>query len=203
MTNIPNNKEEMPLEHYTELFAAADPHEIAERTGLEYADGVFSFDFLNHRLTVTHPEFKLAAEPASRVLTSVAAEILVLRQLVQGTRGAWLGTFKSYRELPWGDVYDANFNGRCRIRLARTYGTRLDAFREGAIRLGGLAVKHGDAAFDFAFHSGITVRVIMHEGDDEFPAASQFLFSDNISAVWGAEDLAVLCEVIISALKEA
>lgn len=202
MADLPNNKEELPREHYAELFAALDAQDVTARTGVALQDGAFELDFLAHRLTAAYPAFDLIAEPPSKALTSHAARILVQRYLIRSTLTPWQGTFKSYRELPWGEVYDANFNGRCRMRLARTYGKNLDGFREAAQKLGGIAVKLGDAAYDVPLPGGITVRVIIHEGDEEFPAAAQFLFSDNISSAWDAEDLAVLGEVIITALKE-
>jgi len=199
---IPNNKEELPLAHYHELYAALDPADVEARCGAELSNGAFRFTFLGHTMTAAFPEFSLAAEPASRALKSAAAQILLLRYLISGKASPWLGKMMSYRELPWGSVYDANFNGRCRIRLARTFGQNLGGFRAAAEKLGGSAASFGDAAADFPLFCGITVRVILNEGDDEFPATSQFLFSDNISSVWNAEDLAVLCEVIITALKE-
>ncbi|MDR0905570.1 MAG: DUF3786 domain-containing protein [Oscillospiraceae bacterium] len=202
MAELPNNKENLPQAHYRELYAALDPSDVAKRTGIELQGPAFAFDFLGHRFTAAFPEFELMCEPPSAALTGHAAQILVLRYLIRGAATAWQGKFLSYRELPWGEVYDANFNGRCRIRLARTYGKNLDGFRAAAENLGGTPVKAGDAAADLPLPGGITVRVILREGDDEFPATSQFLFSDNIVSAWDAEDLAALGEVIISALKE-
>jgi hypothetical protein len=213
---LPNNKENLPQSHYRELYAALDPSDVAKRTGIEVGtiprrlrtappfergQGL-ELDFLGHRLTADFPDFALTCEPPSAALTGHAAQILILRYLIRGAATAWQGKFLSYRELPWGEVYDANFNGRCRVRLARTFGKNLDGFRAAAERLGGTPAKAGDAAADLPLPGGITVRVIVREGDDEFPATSQFLFSDNIASAWDAEDLAALGEVIISALKE-
>ncbi|MDR0839053.1 MAG: DUF3786 domain-containing protein, partial [Oscillospiraceae bacterium] len=60
----------------------------------------------------------------------------------------------------------------------------------------------GDASADLPLTGGITARLILHSGDEEFPPDAQILFSDNVSAAWDAEDLAVMGEVMISALKE-
>jgi hypothetical protein len=202
MAELINNKENLPREHYTELFARLEDGDIAARTGIAAEDGAYTLELLGHKLTAAYPDFALTCEPVSAALTGHAAQILVLRYLIRGRRTAWRGKFLSYRELPWGEVYDSNFNGRCRVRLARTFGGNTDAFRAAAEALGGSPANIGDAAYDLPFPGGITVRVILHEGDDEFPATSQFLFSDNISSAWDAEDLAALGEVIISALKE-
>ena len=42
---------------------------------------------------------------------------------------------------------------------------------------------------------------ILWEGDDEFPPSSQILFSDNFPVSFQAEDMAVMGDVIIGALK--
>jgi hypothetical protein len=68
--------------------------------------------------------------------------------------------------------------------------------------LGGVPVKKGDAAFDLRFIPGVTVRLILWSGDEEFPPQSQWLFSDNTPLAFSAEDVAGMGDVIIGALKE-
>lgn len=208
MENIPNNKTETPLKHYRELYSKLDAGETALRTGAELCDGGgFVIELLGHRLHAGYPDFKLTAlsEHCPPVLLDPSVEILLMRFLIRGKRTAWLGQFKSYRELPWGDVYDSNFNGRCRLRLAFGFGNRLGDFEKAAVRLGGTisAKKEGSVTADLPLSGGVTARLILHEGDDEFPPAAQILFSDNVISVWDAEDLAGMGEIIISALKQS
>ncbi|MDR3310760.1 MAG: DUF3786 domain-containing protein [Oscillospiraceae bacterium] len=202
MPTIPDNKEGIPLAHYAAVFAAQSGGEIALRLGLDYAGG-FGLTFFNRTLNVTHPEFALEASPASNALTNSAARILVLRLLTEGARTPFSGGFLSYREVPWGETYDRSFDGRCRRRLAGTFGARLSDFSRSAEALGGARVSLGDAGYDLPLPCGASLRVILREGDDEFPASAQFLFSDNTVSLWSAEDLAVLGEVTIRALTEA
>jgi hypothetical protein len=43
--------------------------------------------------------------------------------------------------------------------------------------------------------------MILWEGDDEFPPSAQILFSDNFPVSFQAEDMAVMGDVIIGAMK--
>ena len=206
MENIRDNKSEMPLRHYKALFTELDPAEVSARTGLDFNGGYFVIDILGHTLHAKWPEFELVPSSGGcpKALTSPNFGILIMRYLIRGKRAAWQGGFMSYRELPWGEVYDSNFNGRCRLRLAYGFGNNLEVFVKAAEKLGGAAFakKPGSVAVDLPLTGGITVRMILHEGDEEFSPAAQILFSDNVSSAWDAEDLAGMGEEIISALKE-
>lgn len=209
MENIPDNKSETPIRHYKAQYRELDPEEVQRRTGVEFVSGsgsYFVIDILGHKLHALWPEFELVPEVSScpAALTGPYAGILIMRYLIRGKRAPWQGGFMSYRELPWGDVYDKNFNGRCRIRLAYGFGHDLDGFVRASERLGGTIStrKPGSVTADMPLPGGITIRLILHEGDEEFPPAAQFLFSDNVSSAWDAEDLAGMGEEIISALKE-
>ncbi|NLB28756.1 MAG: DUF3786 domain-containing protein [Clostridiales bacterium] len=203
---IRDNKTEAPLRHYRALFEKLEPSEVSARTGIPFEDGNFIIDILGHKLRASWPGFELVpiSESCPEALVSPYSGILILRYLIRGRRTAWKGEFMSYRELPWGDVYDDNFNGRCRIRLAYGFGHDLGSFEKAALCLGGavFARKTGTVTADLPLPGGITVRMILHEGDEEFPPAALILFSDNVSSAWDAEDLAGLGEEIISALKE-
>ncbi|MDR0861532.1 MAG: DUF3786 domain-containing protein [Oscillospiraceae bacterium] len=212
--DIRNNKERLPLEHYAALFREVEPAEVERRTGARFDGGAFALNLMGQGLRAEYPEFRLTAADGDcpEPLLGVAAQILVSRYLTGGKRAPWNGRFLSYRELPWGEVYDRNFQGRCVSRLARTYGKNADtlaAFRAACLKLcgtpaksvGGAAVTFGDAAYDLPFTDGMTVRFIVWTGDDEFPPSAQILFSDNTHAAFDAEDLAAVGEVMLAALK--
>ena len=111
--------------------------------------------------------------------------------------GAWL----PYRELPWGDVYDRNFQGRCIRRLAGVFGSRLDSFVTACEAAGGVPAPVGDISYDLDFLPNIRSRLILWAGDEEFPPHAQWLFSDNTPLAFTAEDAAGLGDVVINTLK--
>ena len=201
-----NQLQNVPMEYYFERYKQIDPTEVAERTGLLFdaQEGRFVINVLGHTIYAAWPDFELTAEnPESPgMLISFSMKIVLARFILKGKKVLSTGEFCSYRELPWGSVYDANFQGRCIKRFAYTYGTRSAAFAGAAERLGGVRVKYGDAAYDMPFLGNVTVRMILWEGDDEFPPSSQILFSDNTQHSFDAEDLAATGDIIIGALKE-
>ena len=201
---IENNKEMVPFEHYTEEFKKLDADETAQRTGCRWdADaGCFLMRLLYADYRVYHPAFRIESDdPAALALNSIPAQIYLIRFLLEGRASAGTGNFLTYREMPWGDVYLTPFTGRCIKRAAFTFGTRLEAFRASAAKLPAIPIQYGDAAYQLEVMPGYEVRVIVWEGDDEFPPNAQILFSDNYPLAFSAEDRTVTGDLVITELK--
>lgn len=202
-----DNKERVPFEHYKEEYVKKDPPEISVRTGFPYSEETQSFTvrFLGKDYEIGFPEFtvKRTQEDDSYcpLLSMTAAQILVIRFLIEGCQVKSTGKFLTYREVPWGEVYYRQFNGRCMMRLAYSYGSRIDAFRSACEKLGASVIKAGDAGYEIELFKGFFIRFQIWSGDEEFPPSSQILFSDNFPAAFHAEDLVVACDVIIGTLK--
>ena len=131
-----------------------------------------------------------------------APRILVLRFLTDGGAAPSTGKFLTYREVPWGEVYFKQFQGRCIFRLAFGFGNKLDLFRSIMERLNGTPVPTGDAGYEFEFLNDLYLRFMIWEGDDEFPPQAQILFSDNFPAAFVmGEDMAVVGDVSIGVIK--
>ena len=203
---------DISFDHHLLKFRELDPIEAAGRTGLEFDPVLsrFTLRLLGYKLYAQWPEFKLIPDDQKhcpKTLYDFQMQVLAMRVLYLGVYVPVNAGFKAYRELPWGELYDANFNGRCIKRFAYGFGFKPDAFIKAAGLLGGVKpdagnVSSGDAAFDFPFLGGITCRFILWKPDDEFPPSAQILFSDNAVLMYNAEDLAAVGDVIISALKE-
>lgn len=202
-----DNKERVPFEHYKEEYVKRDPQEISVRTGFPYSQEkqCFAVRFLGKDYEVGFPEFTVKRTEEDDgycpLLAMNAAQIFVIRFLLEGAQASGTGKFMTYRDIPWGEVYYRQFNGRCMMRLAFSYGNKLDAFRAACKKLGAAEIKAGDAAYEFEVFEGFFVRFQLWGGDDEFPPSSQILFSDNFPAVFHAEDLVVACDIIIGTLK--
>lgn len=206
----------VPLGIYQERYKTLDPQEAAHRTGVPFdpahsaqtpdtLTGTFTLTVLGFKINASWPEYSLTPsdpEGCPRELYGTKAQILIIRHLLEGSRTEAAGTFLPYRELPWGDVYDRQFTGRCITRLAFGFGSKLDVFTKACQALGGVPYSKGDASFDLSFLPGLTVRLILWAGDDEFPPQSQWLFSDNTPLAFTAEDVACMGDVICGTLKE-
>jgi len=207
--NITNNKEGVPLSHYIARYRECDPEDIELRTGAVFSTGGVLLHTFGHTVLIPHPEtvpqtddIAFECNPPLSSLTGNPAKILFLRLLIGGQKRSFNRTFLSYRETPWGETYDRAFDGRVRRRLAGTFGYKIKAFEKAAMALGGVSAGIKDSSFDFCLPCGAFLRLILREGDDEFPPSSQVLFSNNIVSMWSAEDLAVLGEITIRALLE-
>jgi len=202
-----NQQRDAPLEYYRTKFRGIDPADAARRTGLAFDPhcGCFEIKVLSHTIFAEWPEYRLHPafdQTCPKTLYGFGMEIIVARYIIEGADMPSHGGFKAYRELPWGEVYDANFRGRCINRLANSFGARLEMFEKAADALGGLKSGLGDVSYDLPFLGSVVCRLILWGPDEEFPPSAQFLFSDNTQFAFNAEDLSAVGEVVIGALKE-
>lgn len=204
-----DNKERIPFEYYLEEFKKIDPREAASRCRVPYDEETkqFHIRLLGYSYLVSFPDFEVKKEHEEEegvflLLTSVPAKIIVMRFLVTGQSVAGSGKYLTYREVPWGEVYFRQFEGRCLMRLKFSFGFKLDQFAAVMEKLKAKPVAMGDKAYEFEFINGLHVRFILWAGDDEFPPSSQILFEDNFPFAYQAEDLAVVGDLSITTLKE-
>ena len=193
---IENNKEQVPFEYYEGLFKNIDPNEVTSRLQDVTWDGkAFSVKLLNTVYTITWPAYSIAPT------TVLPVQTFLLRYLLEAKTVAWSGAWKTFREMPWGELYIKPYTGRVLTRAAFTFGTRVAAFCKGAEALGGIAVANGDAGYEFTLIGDYRMRILVWEGDDEFPPNAQVLYSDNFESGFAAEDRVVAGDILITQIK--
>lgn len=204
-----DNKERIPFEHYLEEFAALNPQEAAVRTGVVWHEDTQEFEvcMMQKAFLVKWPECTVRKadgtdEGYGAMESGIPPKIMVMRYLTRGVASVGSGKFLTYREVPHGEVYFRQFNGRCILRLAFSYGGRLEEFRRKMEMLGAVTCGHGDAGYEFEFLNGYRVQFLIWAGDEEFPPSAQILFSDNFPLSFEAEDLAVVGDIAIGTLKK-
>ena len=196
---IENNKEEVPFSYYENLFKDLKPEEAAARTGAKW-DGIeFYVNLMGREYAISHPEYTLRALDGGK-LPPLAVQTFLLRYLLESKAVAWQGAWKTFREMPWGEMYIKPYTGRVLTRAAFTFGTRIDAFRKAAEKMGAKTVNHGDAGFEFHLIGGYRMQILVWAGDDEFPPSAQILYSDNFTA-FAAEDRVVAGDILITTVK--
>ena len=202
-----DSKERMPWEHYLDAYGKADPVEIAARLQIPYDQDTkcFTLPFLGSVYEISWPEFQVSHHEDGQeyypLEEMIYARILTIRFLLEGSAVKGSGRMKTYREMPWGEVYFRQFQGRCIFRLAYGFGGKLDQFQSIMERLGGVRIEYGDCGYEFEFMNNLRLRFILWAGDDEFPPSAQILFADNFSAAFHGEDMAVVGDVSIGVLK--
>lgn len=202
-----DSKEQRPYEYYLKTYQEIDPKEISERTGFFYDEEkkVFTVVFMGSTYEISFPDYKISHKEDEKGVypleEAMNAKIFMVRYLSEKAKTLSSGKFLTYREVPWGEVYFRQFQGRCLMRLAFSYGNKLEAFKKVMTAMGAKPLEQGDCAFEIEFMEGFFIRLILWEGDDEFPPSSQILFSDNFAVTFAAEDLAVAGDICINMMK--
>ena len=197
---IENHKEEVPFAHYEERFRTLDPQEAAARTGAKWDGKEFYVNLLGREFAISHPAYALRALDDG-VLPPLPTQTFLLRYLLESKTVTWAGQWKTFREMPWGEMYIKPYTGRVLTRAAFTFGTRVAAFKTACEKMGAMPLSHGDAGYQFDLIGDYRMQILVWEGDDEFPPNAQVLYSDNFSDGFAAEDRVVAGDILISTIK--
>ena len=197
---IENHKEEVPFAHYEELFRGLDPQEAAERTGAKWDGKEFYVNLLGREFAISHPTYAIRALDEGN-LPPLPTQTFLLRYLLESKQAAWKGEWKTFREMPWGEMYNKPYTGRVLTRAAFTFGFRVAAFKAAAEKMGAQPVPHGDAGYRFRLIGDFEMQILMWEGDEEFPPSAQVLYSDNFAEGFAAEDRVVAGDILITTIK--
>ena len=197
---IENHKEEVPFSYYENLFRALDPMDAAGRTGVKWDGKEFYVNLLGREYAISHPEYAIRALDGGK-LPPLPTQTFMLRYLLEGKAVSDKGSWLTFREMPWGELYITPYTGRVLTRAAFTFGTRIAAFRAACEKMGAIPVKHGDAGYQFQFLGNYRMQILVWEGDEEFPPNAQVLYSDNFADGFAAEDRVVAGDILITSIK--
>jgi len=198
---IENHKEEVPFSYYEGLFSALRPEEAVQRlTDVTWDGKEFYVNLLGRDYAISHPVYAIRALDGGKV-PALPTQTFLLRYLLESKRVPWQGEWKTFREMPWGELYIKPYTGRVLTRAAFTFGTRVAAFQAACEKMGAMAVKHGDAGFCFDLVGGYRMQILVWAGDEEFPPNAQVLYSDNFADGFAAEDRVVAGDILISTIK--
>lgn len=201
---IKNNKDEVPFEHYLQKFQEMDPEDAVRRLEIPLDKGAFTLRFLNQTYAITWPEYTISCgEPNAFALRKLQAQTFLLRYLLMGKHLPPAGGWKTFRQLPWGEVYLQPFNGRCIRRSAVTFGRDLNKFAAASQKLGGVEINQGDKGYEFTVVQDYKIRLSVWEAAEEFPPNAQIQFSDNFAAGFLADESVTAAELLIGALSAA
>ena len=198
---IENHKEEVPFAFYEEKFRALNPEEALSRLPSVRWDGKkFVVGLLGREYAIRHPDYAICALDNGSAPT-LPAQTFLLRYLLESRDVAWQGQWKTFREMPWGEMYIKPYTGRVLTRAAFTFGTRIDAFRAACEKMGAVKLNHGDAGYQFELVPGYQMQLLVWGGDEEFPPNAQVLYSDNFEQAFAPEDRVVAGDILISTIK--
>ena len=160
----------------------------------------FTVKLLNREYAITHPNYAIRALDDAK-LPALPVQTFLLRYLLEGKTVTWAGQWKTFREMPWGEMYIKPYTGRVLTRAAFTFGTRVAAFKTACEKMRAEAVKHGDAGYKFNLIGNYQMQILVWEGDDEFPPNAQVLYTDNFADGFAAEDRVVAGDILITYIR--
>jgi len=190
------------LEKAQQSFPNLDPLETAVRASVTYEQGVFQVPFFGLRHNVYWPDSTIR-RTAGQEEADIATRILILHYLLTADGTPLADKWIAFRSLPGGLGYDAAFQGRANLRLARAFGSNRQGFEAAAQSLGGERLDFGDASFSFRVLPRVWLAVVLYLADDEFPANANLLFDGAVSHYLPTEDLAVLGGMLAGRLIKA
>ena len=197
---IENHKEEVPFSYYENLFRGLDPQEAVTRTQVKWDGKEFYVNLIGRDYAISHPDYAIRPLDGGKE-PPLPVQTFLLRYLLESKATPWQGTWKTFREMPWGEMYIKPYTGRVLTRAAFTFGTRVAAFRAACEKMGAMALPHGDAGYQFDLVGDFRMQILVWEGDEEFPPNAQVIYSDNFSDGFAAEDRVVAGDILISAIK--
>lgn len=200
---VENHKEEVPFSFYEEKFRALQPENVLNRlSGVTWDGKEFTLTLLGKDFAISHPDYAIRALDGG-VLPPLPTQTFLLRYLLESRDVAWKGEWKTFREMPWGELYIQPFTGRCLQRAAFGFGNRLPAFRAACEKLGAKPLPHGDAGYEFPFLGPYAMEILLWAGDEEFPPSAQLLYTENFAQGFAPEDRVVAGDILINHIKSA
>lgn len=200
---VENHKEEVPFSFYEEKFRALQPENVLNRLSEVAWDGKeFTLTLLGRDFAISHPDYAIRALDGG-TLPPLPTQTFLLRYLLESRDVAWKGEWKTFREMPWGELYIQPFTGRCLQRAAFGFGNRLPAFRAACEKLGAKPLAHGDAGYEFPFLGPYAMEILLWAGDEEFPPSAQLLYTENFAQGFAPEDRVVAGDILINHIKSA
>ena len=198
---VENHKEEVPFAHYVQRFREVSREDIRARFPSHQWEGNEIYvNLLNRVFAISHPEYAIRAEDGGPI-PPLPTQTFLLRYLLESRSVDWKLEWKTFREMPWGEMYIKPYTGRVLTRAAFTFGPRLEAFKAACEKMGAIKLIHGDASYQFRIIGRYMMRIIIWQGDDEFPHTAQIQYSDNCAEAFAAEDRVVAGDILISTIK--
>lgn len=182
------------------------PTLLAERTGTNYLElgqgrGEYHIQFLGESIILTHPNYCAVKISGEQLPVIKQALLLYYFDTCDGSdpTGSWV----SFAGLPDGRVYSSAFQGYAGDAIARRFGMNLAGFCAACEAMNAFPLSSGDAGYRFLALPKISIAVIYHLGDEDFPSNCHLLFDENTQHCLPAEACAILGNMLAHKIIEA
>ncbi len=195
------------IDDYKESFRLAsielnkrDPAAMAKAAGVEVSGSDPSYrlqvPFLGGNYVVeTGPGIDVRREDGGEV--PLPDKILIAHYLLGAADRKTTGELITFRQIPDGKFYFDAFQRRARDPFVSFFGSSGRLFRKCAELMGAKPVEGGDCAMQFDVFPNIFLRLVLWEGDDEFPPEATILFDESIQRQLPVEDVAFMSGTVV------
>ena len=184
--------------------AQTDPEDILRRTGVRRHQQVFHVPYFNRELVVDLDRRRIFLADAPEEEPGFRRCLITLLYLLLMDTAA-LGPPISPLELPGATMFFQSRGPHAlpSAPLEDRFGLDLAGFFEVGRGLGAEKRAGGDGALAFRVFPGLTVEVILWQGDEEFPAQVSFTVPSQLHRFWQLDAVLGLLGVVVKELLQA
>ncbi len=172
-----------------------------ERLGIDIRKNgnALTFTSLGREVALVPGSFEIL-EAASGLPVSGVEHLLILHYLLCEAGPIPTGEPISFRDFPGGAFYYGPFRGRTAVPLVRAIGNDLSLLRDRLDRLEWHKGEWGDTGAVIRVFGRVSVILVYHKGDDEFPPDADILFDSSLRRIFSADDISALAGLVCSRL---
>ena len=172
--------------------------ELAERSGFSISEAdLLSVPFLDRKYRVRAPEFSFQDWDTPKLEVPLQEQVLILHYLKGCGGDAITGRWVAYREIPGAGFYYGAFVKRAIDPLKQVFGNQPETLTRVGLKLGGQTVSDGDVGLKFRVLPHVPLKLILWQGDEEFPPEANILFDDSLGSILSPEDVAWLAGMLV------
>ncbi|MHC4887290.1 MAG: DUF3786 domain-containing protein [Planctomycetota bacterium] len=155
-------------------------------------DGCLRFDYLGKPVEINPADDWSAVILPSGKALHPAERLLALHYLQNESAPNPSEEWVTYRQFPGGQFYWHPFRNRTVEPLVDAIGDDVEGLQARLSRFRWEPVSGGDLGAEIHILGKVTIRLIYHVGDEEFPAEASVLFNQTLHHLFNAEDAAAL-----------
>jgi hypothetical protein len=192
---------EVNPEFWEELSGLA-PGEVTGRTAAVFRNGRYYLPFLDREMLIDPRERLILVNDAPGADPGFRACLTALLYLLRLDISA-LGPPTSPLELDGGATFFRGHHGLPHLPLEERFGQDAAALAAASERLRGEKRAAGDAAAGLRVFPGLTVEVILWQGDEEFPAQVSFTVPAHLDRFWHLDAVWGLLNLVVQEILQA
>ena len=180
-----------------QLASIDDIEQQCLKADAQYMDSrKITIKYLNQPYLIAIPDINISLL-AGEETVPIRDKILILHYFTMAKGTPLSNRMITFKELPEGINYLPTYSKRTLKPLVDNFGNEPQRLADIAETLGGFKADYGDMAITINAFPRVPITMVLWQGDEEFTSEGNILFDRTIVDYLPAEDIIVLCEVIV------